>query len=152
MRKRRATAGRKASTAAAMAAVAPAPTIAETVNRYRGWSVSERVNAAERSAPVTKPNWTALVSHAVSPAVSPHAAASSGAAAVALNQSDMTSSSPTATTANTRHRRAGGSVPSAPGVVSDATVDAVRSDMAETYAHRLQNPASSGRQSVARQR
>ncbi len=46
-----------------------------------------------------------MVSHAVSVAVSPHSAASSGAAALALNHSDMTRSSPAATTSRTRRLR-----------------------------------------------
>jgi len=60
------------------------------------------VRPDERRAPATNPNCTAIVNHAVSPSVSPHSAANSGAAAVALNHRDMARSSASAIINNTR--------------------------------------------------
>lgn len=56
----------------------------------------------DRNAPATNPSWTEIVSHAVSLAVRPHSFANSGAAADALNQSDIASNSATAINRSTR--------------------------------------------------
>ena len=93
MRKRSATAGPTLSTPASRA-VQTAPAAADAEKRYRGGTISESVTAEEASAPATNPTCTAVVSHPICPAESPHASASSGPTAVALNHSDCTAPTP----------------------------------------------------------
>ena len=57
-----------------------------------GAIASATVNAAESSAPVTKPHCTAIVSHATAPADSCHSARTCGITAVAENHVDINSS------------------------------------------------------------
>src|SRR5919109_3249387 len=71
--------------------VLAAPSEHRKISRV-GAIVSATVNAAENSAPVTKPHCTAIVSHATASAESFHSARTCGITAVAENHVDMNSS------------------------------------------------------------
>ncbi len=105
VRKRRARAAAKpgATTSRALAAAAHS---AEVANRDRAGTTSARLSSAAAAVPNTKPSWTTVVSQPACWALRPQSAWSCGATALAVNQSDIPSSSASESRSRIPQRRA----------------------------------------------